>query len=203
MKVREMDKLTAHFDRYFEQENEHVLHPIVDNGFHVDVLIYEPTKKYPFWKLVTMGASDYKMPKIPNTIGNRNEYIMFIDADEDLHDKSIMSWYHAKLTMIATYAKFYNTHVTYSHSFGWENEDPEDEMIGAFIEFPQVIENADVLRCQTGAFKTVACLQVVLLTKEDLERLTKIGRQAFSEYLYPERGGKCHFISERRRSEKF
>ena len=41
MKVREMDKLTAHFDRYFEQKNDLVLHPIVDNGFHVDVLLYE------------------------------------------------------------------------------------------------------------------------------------------------------------------
>lgn len=203
MKLKEMDKLTAHFDRYFEQKNEHVLHPIVDNGFHVDVLIYEPTKKYPFWKLVTMGASDYKMPKIPNTIGRRNEYIMFIDADEDLHDKSIMSWYHAKLTMIASYAKFYNTHITYAHSFEWENEDPEDEMIGAFIEFPQVVPTADVLRCQTGLFKTVACLQVVLLNKDDMNHLMEIGPQAFSEYLYPEQGGERHFISERRRSEKF
>ena len=44
MKVHEMDKLTAHFDRYFEQKNEHVLHPIVDNGFHVDVLVYEPSR---------------------------------------------------------------------------------------------------------------------------------------------------------------
>ena len=110
MKLKEMDKLTAHFDRYFEQKNDLVLHPIVDNGFHIDVLLYEPTEKYPFWKLVTMGASDYKMPKIPNTIGRRNEYVMFVDADEDLHDKSVMSWYHAKLTMIASYAKFYNTH---------------------------------------------------------------------------------------------
>ena len=203
MKLKEMDKLTAHFDRYFEQKNDLVLHPIVDNGFHIDVLLYEPTEKYPFWKLVTMGASDYKMPKIPNTIGNRNEYIMFIDADEDLHDKSIMSWYHAKLTMIASYAKFYNTHVTYSHSFEWENEDPEDEMIAAFIEFPQVVPTADVLRCRTGAFKTVACLQVVLLNKDDLSRLMEIGRQAFSEYLYPENGGARHFISERHRSEKF
>lgn len=203
MTVREMDNLTAHFDRYFEQENEHVLHPIVDNGFHVDVLVYEPTEKYPFWKLVTMGASDYKMPKIPNTIGNRNEYIMFVDADEDLHDKSVMSWYHAKLTMIASYAKFYNTHVTYSHSFEWENEDAEDEMIAAFIEFPQIIPDAGVLRCKTGLFKTVACLQVVLLNKDDLSRLMEIGRQAFSEYLYPENGGARHFISERHRSEKF
>ena len=161
------------------------------------------TEKYPFWKLVTMGASDYKMPKIPNTIGNRNEYIMFVDADEDLHDKSVMSWYHAKLTMIASYAKFYNTHVTYSHSFEWKNEDAEDEMIAAFIEFPQIIPDAGVLRCKTGLFKTVACLQVVLLNKDDLSRLMEIGRQAFSEYLYPENGGAHHFISERHRSEKF
>ena len=76
-------------------------------------------------------------------------------------------------------------------------------MIAAFIEFPQIIPDAGVLRCKTGLFKTVACLQVVLLNKDDLSRLMEIGRQAFSEYLYPERGDKCHFISERRRSEKF
>lgn len=58
-----------HFDKYFEQSDCVVLHPIVDDGFHVDVLLYEPNEKYPFWKLVSTGASDYEMPKIPNTIG--------------------------------------------------------------------------------------------------------------------------------------
>ena len=203
MKVREMDKLTKHFDTYFEQSDCMVLHPMIDNGFHVDVLLYEPTEKYPFWKLVTMGASDYKMPKIANTIGMYNEYLMFVDQNEDLHDKNVVAWYGAKLTMIASYAKFYKTHVTYSHSFEWENDDPDDEMIAAFLEFPQIIENADVLRCKLGLFKTVACLQTVLLTKQDLDHLKKIGRQAFSEYLYPEHDGKQHFLSERHRSEKF
>ena len=73
MKRKEMDKLIKHFDQYFEQKDCTILHPVVDDGYHIDVLLYEPNKKYPFWKLVTMGASDYKMPKSPNSFGQFNE----------------------------------------------------------------------------------------------------------------------------------
>lgn len=75
MKTKEMDKLIQHCDTYFEQEDCMVLHPIVDDGLHIDVLLYKPNEKYPFWKLVTMGASDYKMPAIQNALGLQNEYI--------------------------------------------------------------------------------------------------------------------------------
>ena len=203
MKVKEMDKIINHFDKYFEQTDSMVIHPIVDNGFHVDVLLYKPNDKYPFWKLVTMGASDYKMPKISNTFGLFNEYIMFVDKEEDLNDREIVSWYHSKLVMIASYAKFYNTHVTYGHSFEWENDDPEEEMIAAFMEMPQVIPNVGILRCKIGMFKTVVCLQTVLLNKNDLNKLMEIGPQAFSNYLYPENDEKQHFLSERHRSGNF
>ena len=203
MKIREMDKIINHFDKYFEQTDSMVIHPIVDNGFHVDVLLYKPNEKYPFWKLVTMGASDYKMPKISNTFGLFNEYIMFVDKEEDLNDREIVSWYHSKLVMIASYAKFYNTHVTYGHSFEWENDDPEEEMIAAFMEMPQVIPNVGILRCKIGMFKTVVCLQTVLLNKNDLNKLMEIGPQAFSNYLYPENDEKQHFLSERHRSGNF
>ncbi len=198
-----MNKLIEHFDRYFCQSDCIVLHPIVDDGFHIDVLLYKPNEKFPFWKLVTMGASDYKMPKIPNTVGLYNEYIMFVDPDLDLTDKDVVAWYHNKLTMIASFAYYNKTHITYAHSFEWEAEDADDEMIAAFIEFPQVIQDVGVLRCKTNLLKTVACLQVVLLNKNDLEQLMKIGPQAFSDYLYPDHDGKQHFLSERHRSEKF
>lgn len=203
MKVREMDMLTKHMDQYFEQTDCTVIHPTVDNGFHIDVLLYKPSEKYPFWKLVTMGASDYKMPKISNTFGRFNEYIMFVDKDENLNDIEIASWFYSKLVMIASYTKFYNTHITYGHSFEWKNDDPEDEMIAAFIEMPQVISNAGILRCKMGMFKTVVCLQTVLLNKNDLDKLMEIGPQAFSDYLYPETDEKQHFLSERHRSGKF
>ena len=203
MKSKEMNMLIKHMDQYFEQTDCMVIHPMVDNGYHIDVLLYEPNEKYPFWKLVTMGASDYKMPKISNTLGRFNEYIMFVDKDEKLNDRDVASWYHSKLIMIASYAKFYNTHITYGHSFEWKNEDPEDEMIAAFIEMPQIIPNLGMLRCKMGLFKTVVCLQTVLLNKNDLNKLMKIGPQAFSEYLYPENDEKQRFLSERHRSDHF
>ncbi|MCM1441728.1 MAG: suppressor of fused domain protein [Roseburia sp.] len=203
MKIKEMKALTKHCDKYFEQSDCKVIHPIVDHGFHVDVLLYEPNQKYPFWKLVTMGASDYKMPEVPNTIGLFNEYIMFVDSDVDLNDKDVLNWYHSKLIMIASYAHYYQTHITYAHSFEWENEEPDDEMIAAFVEFPQVIEDIGILHCKVGLFKKVACLQVVLLNEHDLNQLKEIGPQAFSEYLYPDQDGGKHFLSERHRSEKF
>lgn len=203
MKISEMNKLIKHFDTYLKQGDCTVLHPVIENGYHIDVLLYKPTDKYPFWKLITMGASDYKMPPIPNTIGRFNEYIMFVDKDEALDDKAVVGWYHNMLLMIATYAKQYNTHITYGHSFEWENEDPNDEMVAAFIEFPQIVSDVNMLRCKLNMFKTVACLQVVLLNKAELEMLMEKGPEAFSEYLYPENEGTPHFLCEKRRSEKF
>lgn len=203
MKTKEMDKIINHFDKYFAQTDSMVLHPIVDNGFHIDVLLYKPNEKYPFWKLVTMGASDYKMPTVSNTVSQHNEYIMFVHADEDLENQEIVGWYFNKLVMIAAFAHDNQCHITYGHSFEWQNNDPDDEMIAAFIEFPQIIKTIEILRCKTGLLKNVACLQVVLLNKNELDLLMKLGPQAFSEYLYPEDGGESHFLCEMKRSEKF
>ena len=150
-----------------------------------------------------MGASDYKMPEIANTVGMYNEYIMFVDKDVDFEDKEMASWYFNKLTMIASYPYYNKAHITYGHSLEWENDDENDEMIGAFIEFPQMIENSAILRCKMGIGKKVTCLQVVLLNKAELDKLMEIGPQAFSEYLYPQRDDTPHFLSQRHRTEKF
>ena len=203
LKTKEMDKLIKHFDTYFEQDDSTVLHPIVDNGLHIDVLMYAPNEKYPFWKLVTMGASDYRMPSIQNTVGLNNEYMMFVDSDIDLNDKDVLIWYYKNLLEVATYAYHNKTHITYGHSFEWKNEDPDDEMIAAFIEFPQIIGTTEILRCKLGLMKTVACLQVVLLNKKELDNLMEIGPMSFSDYLYPDDSSDVHFLTERHRSEKF
>ena len=76
-------------------------------------------------------------------------------------------------------------------------------MIAAFIEFPQILETTAALRCKTGLLKTVACLQVVLLNKQELNKLMEIGPQEFSDFLYPEDDSKPHFLSEQHRSDNF
>ena len=60
-----------------------------------------------------------------------------------------------------------------------------------------------ILRCKLGLLKTAVCLQVTLLNESEMERLRAIGPQQFSEYLYPETGGTWHYLSQRKRDDKF
>ncbi len=202
MKNKEMDKLTSHFDTYFEQSNSTVIHPVVMDP-HIDCLLYSPNEKYPFWKLVTMGASDYKMKGLEGGLGDRNEYMMFVEPKVDLNDKDLLSWYYASLMNVATYSVYTNIPVTYGHSMEWSAEDGE-EMIGAFLTMPQIIENVGVLRCKLGLFKTAVCLQVVLLNAEENAKLLEQGPEEFDNFLYPEdENAKMHYLCQRKRTEEF
>lgn len=200
MKQKEMEKLTQHFDTYFHQSDCTVLHPIATEP-HIDVLLYKPNEAYPYWKMVTMGASDYKMPAPRNTLGNRNEYIMFIDSGEDMTNPEIANWYYATLLEIAYYPISTKSFITYGHSVEWAANDDE-EMVGAYLEMPQIVEDVGVLRCKLSPIKTVICLQVILLNREEIKKLLEIGPEQFSYFLYPEEGD-CHFLCERSRSDQF
>lgn len=200
MNQNEMDKLINHFDTYFHQSDCTVLHPIVMEP-HIDALLYKPNDAYPYWKLVTMGASDYKMPAPRNTLGNRNEYMMFIDPSEDMTNQEVTNWYFNKLLEIAHYPIVTKSFITYGHSVEWAPNN-EEEMVSAFLEMPQIVGDVGVLRCKLGLMKTAICLQVVLLNRAETNRLLQIGPQQFSSFLYPD-AGDAHFLCERSRSDKF
>ena len=202
MKQKEMDRLIAHFDRYFCQSDCTVLHATDGILPHIDVLLYAPNETYPFWKLVTTGASDYRMPAPKHSLGNRNEYMMFVDASEDLTDPAVVNWYYVQLQEVARYPMSAKCFFSYGHSVEW-GEGRDSDMVGAFIEMPQMIEDVGVLRCKLGLMKQTVCLQVILLTREETNQLLQIGPQSFSEYLYPEDDSRPHFLCERYRSERF
>lgn len=200
MNQREMDKLTQHFDTYFRQNDCTVLHPIIMEP-HIDVLLYKPNDAYPYWKLVTMGASDYKMPASKAALGNRNEYMMFIDPIEDMYNLEITNWYCHKLLEIAFYPISTKSFISYGHSVEWAPND-EEEMVSAYLELPQIVEDVGILRCKLGSIKTAICLQAILLNRAETDKLLKIGPEQFSYFLYPEKGNR-HFLCERSRSDKF
>lgn len=203
MTAKQMERFVRHCDKYFGQKNDRVIHPVAVDALHVDILLYDPTEKHPYWKMVTMGAGDYQMPPAKNTIARRNEYLMLVDKDVNMNDKETAFWYCQKLWTVSCYSYANKTHVTYGHSFEWQNDDESDEMIAAFLEFPQMFDYG-MLHCKSGLFRDTACLLVVLLNKDDLDRLMKIGPQQFSYYLFPdEENAPAHFLSERHRSEKF
>lgn len=203
MKLREMEKLTAHFDAYFGQSDSLVLHPVVDMQPHIDTLLYAPNEAYPYWKLITMGASDYRMPQKKAPLGDRNEYIMLVDPAEDLRDAATVNRYLHLLMEVALYPPLNRQYITYGHSLEWEPEEGE-EMVGAFLEFPQIVPDPNVVRCKLSLGKTAVCLLVVPLTRAELDRLLEIGSEAFSLWLFPEEeSAPQHFLSEVKRTERF
>lgn len=86
MNQKKMYALISHYDTYFKQDDCRLLHSVVMEP-HIDALLYAPNEAYPFWKLVNAGASDYKMSAPRGALGKRNEYMMFIDASEDMDDQ--------------------------------------------------------------------------------------------------------------------
>lgn len=200
MNTKEMERLTEHFDKYFEQSDSVVIHPIVMSP-HIDALLYKPNEKYPFWKLVSMGASDYKMPQPANNLGDRNEYIMMIDPKEDMNDPEVAAWYYSNLIEISVYPQTSKCAVSFGHSIEWKPKDNE-EMVGAYIDFPQIIEDTGILRCKLGMFKTAICLMVILINRAEMDTLLEIGPNEFREYLFPDDNAP-HFLCQRKRTESF
>lgn len=191
-----MDRFIDHLDRYFEQSEPTVFHNDGMKNPHIDILCYKPTIKYPFYKLVTMGASDYKLSK-KDTIGRYNEYMIFVDK-EITNDEMI--WYLDLLLMIALFP--FETHE--SLSYGHSLELPEDKlgnMKGAIITMPMIIEDAGILNCKLG-FKKVKCLQIITLTEEELDYKLKYGFEAIEIKFYPEDEKEAHYLTERVRSFK-
>lgn len=204
MKSSETERFISHCDKYFEQSNCIVLHATNETTPHIDVLRYPPTEKYPFWKLVTMGASDYKMPKDKNSLGNRNEYMMFIDPELNLEDREEIRWYYNILIGVADYPRKQQLAVTYGHSIEWGETEEDCDMEGAFLEMPCAIQDTGILRCKLGIIKTAVCLQIITLTRGEINKLLEVGPERYSELLYPDFEEKRpHFLCEKKRTDKF
>lgn len=195
-----MTLVQNHLGKYFEDDEPQVLHPMQDiMGYHIDCLVYRPNERYPFWKLVTMGASDFKMPK-SNAIADRNEYIMFIDKNEDLYNQDILNWYYGHILDIATYPIQCNKVLTYGHDITWETD---EEMCGAYIELPQIIPDSSIVKLKLGLMKEIAFLQIMLLNKMEFALMQDIGNEQFSYYLYPTDRKNQHFLCQRSRNIQY
>ncbi len=203
----QMEEFTSHCDKYLGQNDSLVIHPTnPDLPLHVDILLYKPTNALPYWKMVTMGASDYRMPlgnryPFDYQYGDRNEYIIFIDASEDLDDRELCYSYARYLMRIAYYPLLNECFVTYGHSLEWEIG-ADEEMAGAYLELPMIIEDVEFSFYELEHDHKIVILQPVLLTRQEIEVLLKIGHEQFDSYLYPEKG-RPHFLCELKRSERF
>ena len=199
MRKHEMDRWADHCGYYFGQDPQTecmVLHPVNHRAFHIDLLLFPPCPALPFWKLCTMGASDYKLPL---TFCPRNEFFLFIPESEDLKDQASAMWYCDVLLTTALYPWENHMALSCGHSIVWGTQ-PGTNMVSAYLDLPFPIPGSGFFRCKLGPVKAINCLQVTLLTRRETDYLVRVGPDAFTDFLYPEKG-MPHFLSQRFRKD--
>ena len=96
MKSKRQQKLYDHYKTVFGEDPIFSL-KLKKNVLPTDMkpittLVFKPTDEMPFWKLCTIGASDYLMPERDIGFGRkanrRNEYMMLISPDVDIRNPS-------------------------------------------------------------------------------------------------------------------
>ena len=197
MQSSAMDRWASHCGKYFRQDPQTealVLHPQNSRKPHIDMLLFCPNEIYPFYKLCTMGASDYKLPL---TFCCRNEFILFLAPEE----KKNLPWFTDVLLSVALYPIENHMALTFGHSILWGRQ-PETDMQGAYLDLPYPIEGPGFFTCSLGALRKTQCLQVTLLTEAETRELRRLGPEKFCEFLYPPEG-RPHFLSQRYRTEQF
>ena len=207
MKQAHFDALDRHYAKYFEvidpDKEVTILHPLKDDGFHVDIAVYRANKNRPFQILATMGASDHAMRGKFGSLTNRNEYITFAPVGWDFNDEKY-SWLPDWLFTVAHYSRETGDAVSYIHTLEMtkviDARPTEDfNMTAVQIMFPQAI-NVGVLRAKLGLFRTATILHMMPITAAELHEVREGGNlEAVMDRIYGEDAPEFAFLSALRR----
>ena len=146
---------------------------------HVTTFVFCPTNEMPFWKLCTIGASDYMMPKRNIGCGRlanrRNEYIMFVSPQVEISQSSV-EWLklNALLWHIADYAYTEKENVTVSDTF---DVSFNEKYCGAVLLLPELLDSSSSVKCYISKNKFVSIFQVMPVTKEMMDEKQRRGQE--------------------------
>ena len=181
METKRHQKLYEHYENILGQKSSFSLKlkkNVLSNEMKpVTTLVFEPTEDMPFWKLCTIGASDYLMPE--RNIGwgrkanRRNEYMMFISPDVKV-DESATEWLvlNSMLWSTAEYAFNEKDNITVSDTidFGLNGK-----YCGTVLLLPEVFKTPNIVKCFISKHKYISIFQVMPITKEQLSKKIKKG----------------------------
>lgn len=174
-------KLYDHYVENFKQEPFFCLrlkkNVISDEMKPITTLVFEPSKDMPFWKLCTIGASDYLMPE--RNIGwgkkanRRNEYMMLISPDVKV-DESATEWLvlNSLLWSTAEYAFNEKDNITVSDTIDFELK---GKYCWTVLLLPEVFKSPNIVKCFISKHKYISIFQVMPITKEQLSKKLKKG----------------------------
>ena len=181
METKRHQKLYEHYENILGQKSSFSLKlkkNVLSNDMKpIITYVFEPTSELPFWKLCTIGASDYLMPE--RNIGwgrkanRRNEYMMLISPDVKV-DESATEWlvFNWLLWSTAEYAFNEKDNITVSDTIDFELK---GKYCGTVLLLPEVFKSPNIVKCFISKHKYISIFQVMPITKEQLSKKLKKG----------------------------
>lgn len=143
----------------------------------ITTLVFKPTEEQPFWKLCTIGASDYLMPERDIGWGRkanrRNEYMMLIAPEVDVSEDSI-EWLllNSLLWSTAEYAYSEKDCLTVSDTIDMK---ADGKYCGTVLLLPEAFKSPSIVKCYISKHKYIIVFQVMPITRELLSKKLKKG----------------------------
>lgn len=155
----------------------------------ITTLVFKPSEEMPFWKLCTIGASDYLMPERDIGWGRkanrRNEYMMLIAPDVEVsEDNTEWLFLNSLLWSTAEYAFYEKDTVTVSDTIDMSIK---GKYRGVVLLLPEVFKTPRIVKCYYSKNKYVSVFQVMPITRELLSKKLKKGTNGIywlMEYFY-------------------
>ena len=174
-------KLYDHYVEAFKQEPIFCLYlkkNVLSDGMKpITTLVFEPTQDMPFWKLCTIGASDYLMPERDIGWGRkanqRNEYMMLIGPEVEIsQEKAEWLSLNSLLWTTAEYAFNAKENITVSDTI---NMQIKGKYCGTVLLLPEIFKSPGIVKCFVSKHKFISILQVMPITRELLNKKLKKG----------------------------
>ncbi len=208
LSIEEMDAFTSHAETYLG-ESRGVLHEIVSDIVHLDVLPFPPTKQRPCWTFLTMGMSALEM-NVPEEIRAQNyparmELMIslphnWIEKDRNLSTKKFSRPEWLPIGRMKSMAQYIHGHGSYflpGHTFSWEGLEREAAPdFPAAMVFPTVSISENFIRHRRPDGEEVIILAIWPIKKDELDfkliqsddaLLEKLGQSGVTDVFDPDR----------------
>lgn len=174
MKSLKHQKLYEHYTGIFQQKPAFGLQlkkSLLPEGLKpITTHVFRPTKKMPFWKLCTIGASDYLMPERDIGWGRkanrRNEYMMLVSPEVEIKESS-KDWFSLNSLLWATAQYPFNVreNLTVSDTIDMKLK---GKYCGTVLLLPEAFKSPSIVKCYISKHKFISIFQVMPITREQL-----------------------------------
>lgn len=176
MKSVRQQKLYDHYVGVFGEEPIFSLklkkNVLPENMKPITTFVFRPSDEMPFWKLCTIGASDYLMPERDIGWGRkanrRNEYMMLIAPEVKVSEEET-EWLflNSLLWSTAEYAFAEQDTITVSDTI---DMGLDGKYCGTVLLLPEVFKSPSIVKCYVSEHKHISIFQVMPITKELLSK---------------------------------